>query len=131
MISANPYLVMENCKEAMAFYAEVLNGEIKNVQLADNIEMFKGHEGKVLHGELHVGNSIIHFNDVFGNVTKGDNVRITLELESEDEIKQVYDRLLAGGTAQLELQETFWGALHANLTDKYGICWLLNYQKNG
>lgn len=129
MKSANPYLFVENCTEVMEYYRSIFGGEVKNVQLADGIEMFKGQEGKCLHAELHLGVSIIHFSDVFGSVTKGNNVKITLEFESEEEIRNVYDTLIADGHASVELQNTFWGALHANVTDKHGIGWLLNYQK--
>jgi PhnB protein len=129
MKSANPYLFVDHCKEVIEYYQSIFGGEIKNVQLADGIEMFKGHEGKYLHVELHLGESIIHFSDVFGSVTNGDNVKITLEFENEAEIRRVYASLIADGHASLELQDTFWGAIHANVTDKYGIGWLLNYQK--
>ncbi|WP_308017603.1 VOC family protein [Alkalihalobacillus deserti] len=81
MKSANPYLFIENCKEEMKFYQGIFGGGIKNVQLADGIEMFKDHEDKILHAELHLGESVIHFSDTFGSVNKGDNVKITLELE--------------------------------------------------
>ncbi|ATH94391.1 glyoxalase [Bacillus glycinifermentans] len=128
MKSANPYLFIDGCKEAIAFYQDALGGEVQNVQLADGIESFKGHEGKYLHAELHLGDSVIHFSDVFGKVTKGDHVSVTLECESEEEIRRAYEALKSGGQASLELQKTFWGALHANVTDKYGVKWLLNYQ---
>ncbi|WP_138417524.1 VOC family protein [Aquibacillus sediminis] len=129
MKSASPYIFIENCQEAMNFYQQVLGGEIKHVQLADDVEMFKGQEGKVLHAELHLGSSVIHFSDQFDAMTQGDTIKITLELESEQEIREVYQTLLDGGHAPVKLQDTFWGALHANVTDKYGIGWLLNYQK--
>ncbi|MBM7571511.1 VOC family protein [Aquibacillus albus] len=129
MKSVTPYLFIENCKEAMEYYQGIFDGEIKNVQLADGIEMFKGHEGKILHAELHLGESVVHFSDIFGSVKKGDNVKITLEFESEDEIRKTYRSLITDGHASVELQETFWGALHANITDKNGIGWLLNFQK--
>lgn len=83
----------------------------------------------MLHAELHLGESIIHFSDIFGSVSNGDNVKITLEFETEDEIRKVYNALLVDGQTSLELQETFLGALHANVTDKNGVGWLLNYQK--
>ncbi|TWI58049.1 VOC family protein [Halalkalibacter nanhaiisediminis] len=130
MIKANPYLFVENCEEVIEYYRDILKGKIKNVQKADGMEAFKEHEGKYLHAELHLGESIIHFSDIFSEVTKGDNVKITLECHSEDEIKRVYQSLLEGGQVSVELQETFWGALHANVTDKYGIGWLLNYQRS-
>ena len=129
MKSASPYLFVENCQEVIEYYQEIFGGEIMNVQLTDGIEMFKGQGGKYLHAELHIGESRIHFSEVFGNVEKGDNVKIVLEFESEDEIRKTYNLLVSDGHASVELQDTFWGALHANITDKYGIGWLLNFQK--
>lgn len=40
-----PYLGVENCQGALAFYQQVFGGEVKNVQMADENEMFTGHEG--------------------------------------------------------------------------------------
>ncbi|WP_205600802.1 hypothetical protein [Gracilibacillus sp. YIM 98692] len=31
------------------------------------------------------------------------------------------------GKVNLELQKNFWGAWHANVTDKHEVQWLLNY----
>lgn len=128
MKSIHPYLFVEPCLEAMQYYQSIFGGEIKNVQMADEVEMFKGHEGKCLHAELHIGEHVIHFSDIFGPMTKGDNIKITIECDTEDEIRKVYDSLKKDGQAILELQKTFWGALHANVTDKYGIGWILNCQ---
>ncbi|MFC2949332.1 VOC family protein [Virgibacillus sediminis] len=128
MKSATPYIFIENCKQEMKYYQRILGGEIKNVHLADGIAMFKGHEGKVLHGELHFKDCIIHFSDIFESVSIGDQVKVCLEFDSEKEIRRVYRSFLDGGHAAPALQSTFWGALHANVTDKNGIGWLLNYQ---
>ncbi|MFU0782186.1 hypothetical protein [Thermoanaerobacterium thermosaccharolyticum] len=46
-ITSNIYI--DNCKEAIEYYKELFGGEIKNVQLADGIDMFKGYEGKIIH----------------------------------------------------------------------------------
>jgi PhnB protein len=121
MKSASPYVFVDNCMSVMEYYRDLFGGEMANVQ--------KNDDRKCLHAELHLGNSVIHFSDTFGKVQQGDNVRITLELESEDEIKRVYNSLSKEGKITFELQDTFWGALHANLVDKFGIGWLLNYQR--
>jgi len=119
--SANPYVFIENCLQVMEYYKNLLGGEITNIQKNDN--------DKCLHAELHLGESIIHFSDIFSKVNQGNNVRITLQCESEEEIRRVYDSLRQDGNITFELQQTFWGAIHANLIDKFGIGWLLNYQK--
>ncbi|MEK5393166.1 VOC family protein [Margalitia sp. FSL K6-0131] len=124
-------LNIENCKEAIEFYAQVLNGEIKNVQLADGVEMFKGHEGKYIHAELHLNEHyVIYFNDIFGNEpVKGTNIIMGLDFDREEELRKVYDELSKEGKVTMELQDTFWNALYGNVTDKYGIHWELNYQR--
>jgi PhnB protein len=121
MKSANPYVFVDNCEEVMDYYQSLFGGELTNIQKSD--------DGKCLHAELHLGNSIIHFSDTYGETHAGDNVRITLECESAEEIKRVYDSLSKAGKITAELQDTFWGAIHANIVDRFGIGWLLNYQK--
>ncbi|MFC7686568.1 VOC family protein [Ureibacillus sp. GCM10028918] len=121
MISANPYIFVENCLEIIEYYRNILNGEIRNVQQTE--------EGKCLYAELVVGNSIIHFSDDFGKTKQGDNVRVSLACESEEEITRVYNDLSVSGNVTVELQDTQWGALHANLVDQVGVGWLLSYQK--
>lgn len=56
-----PELHVKNCKEALEFYKEVFGGEIKNVKLADGIEMFKGLEGKIIHAELHINSDCVMY----------------------------------------------------------------------
>jgi PhnB protein len=122
MKSASPYIFVDNCQDVMEYYQGLYGGEIINIQ--------KNDDGKCLHAELHVGNSTIHFSDTFGKIHEGDNVRVSLECESEEEIRRVYESLSIGAqTITAPLQDTFWGAIHANLVDQFGIGWLLNYQK--
>jgi PhnB protein len=126
-----PHVRIENCKEAIEYYLEVFGGEIKNAQLADGIEMFKGHEGKYIHAELHINEGcIIYFADIFGeNAVKESNILLGPDLDSEEEINRLYDVLSKDGQVKMELQDTFWGAKHAIVSDKNGITWELNFTK--
>ena len=114
--------------EALEFYHSVFGGEIKHVQMSDDVEMFQEHKGKCLHAELHFGETVIHFSDIFDPIPKGENIRMMLECDSEAEIQRVYEYLGQDGQIRLPLQKTFWGALHAHVFDKFGICWTLNCQ---
>jgi len=40
-----------------------------------------------------------------------------------------YAKLSKGGKAEHPPQNTFWGALFGDLTDKYGNHWLLNFDQ--
>lgn len=120
MKSANPFVIVDNCKEAVEYTQGIFGGEIK---------ILHEHAGKVLHAELHMdGGSLIHFSDSYGRpFTRGENVKIIVQFDSEDEIRRVYDSLLADGKATVELQDTFFGALHGEVLDKNGIEWVLNF----
>lgn len=126
-----PHVRIENCKEAIKYYQSIFGGEIKNTQLADGIDMFKGQEGKYIHAELHINNQcVIYFADTLNqNFTNGNNILFGPDLESEEEIITIYNKLSKEGQIQMELQDTFWNAKHAIVKDKYGILWELNYSK--
>lgn len=127
-----PHIRIENCKVEVEFYQRIFGGEIKNTQLADEIEMFKGHEGKYIHAELHINeHCAIYFSDVFGDpLVNGNTILLGPDLDSEEEINQIYHALAEDGEIQMELQETFWDAIHAIVKDKNGISWELNYTKD-
>lgn len=122
---------VENCKQALAYYQGIFGGEIKNVQLADGQEMFKGHEGKCIHSELHFNeNCILYLTDIFSpNETIGTNYQLVLEMNGEEEIVRVFEALKKDGDVKFPLQDTFWGAKHGVITDPYKVTWGLNYTK--
>jgi PhnB protein len=125
-----PNLRVENCKEVLEFYKEVFGGEIKNVQMADGKEMFKGHEGKIIHSELHINaDCIMYLNDSLGEKYGSGNISLMLELGSKEEIDRLYSNLSEKGKVTFELQKTFWGSYHAVVTDCYGITWSIDYSE--
>lgn len=128
MKSIIPSIYVDNCKEAIEWYKTILGGELKMVKVADENGMFKGHEGKIMHSELHINeNCVMYFTDFFGDKLQAGNVQLVLEMDSQSEIEQVYAELSKDGKVSFELQKAFWGAFHAVLTDKYGVNWGLNY----
>jgi PhnB protein len=128
MKSIIPDIYVENCKAVLEYYKDVFGGEIRNLKLSDGIEMFKGHEGKIIHSELHINeNCILYLVDIFDDKKETGNIQLVLELDSEEEINRVYSALKENGSVNFELQKTFWGAYHAVVTDQFGTTWGLNY----
>ena len=122
MKSASPYVIVDKVKETVEYYQRIFGGDIK---------ILNEHAGKVLHAELHLGSSLIHFSDPFGKTPASGNVKIIMQFENEDEIRSVYDALKADGQVTVELQDTFFGALHGQVTDNMNhIGWVLNYFKH-
>lgn len=119
MKSARPYILVDNCLEVIEFYRNILNGLIQNVEESE--------DGKCLHAELVVGNNVIHFSDAFEHTKQGDNGRIYLEFESEEDIKRAYQSLIVDGKITEELQDT-QGTLQAKLVDQFGVSWVLRHE---
>lgn len=117
-----PFVIVENCEEACSYYQQIFGGDIKTLH---------EHQGKLLHAELHFPGGIIHFSDPFHKeYMKGENMKIMMQFDSEEEMKAVYEQLSTDGKITVELQHTFFGALHGQVTDKNNINWVFNYFKN-
>lgn len=59
-------------------------------------------------------------------VNFGNNVHINLQPDSREETKTLFEKLSAGGTVTMELQDMFWGDYFGSCTDKYGVQWMVN-----
>lgn len=60
-------------------------------------------------------------------VNYGNNVHISLELDSRGEAKKLFDLLSAGGVVTMDIQDMFWGAYFGSCTDKFGVQWMFNH----
>jgi PhnB protein len=59
-------------------------------------------------------------------LTPGNNVYISLEPDSREETKRLFDALAAGGKVEQPLQDMFWGAYYGSCKDKFGVQWMFN-----
>ena len=59
-------------------------------------------------------------------VNFGNNVHINLQPDTREETKRLFEKLSAGGTVTMELQDMFWGDYFGSCTDKYGVQWMVN-----
>lgn len=62
--------------------------------------------------------------------TQGNNIALSLNCSSEEEINTFFSNLAAGGKITDPLKVQFWGAMFGVIKDKFGITWMLNYDKN-
>lgn len=85
----------------------------------------------ILQAVLSKGDLVLMASDMVGEngLIKGNGVSLALNCSSEKEIKNYYAKLSAGGVANHQLEENFWGILLGELTDKFGNHWILNYNK--
>jgi PhnB protein len=87
----------------------------------------------VLHVELPItGNHVLMGTDApeeMGfTLTQGNNMHISIEPDTREEAKRVFDELSMDGNVSMPLQDMFFGAYFGEFTDKFGINWMINFQ---
>jgi PhnB protein len=136
MTQINAYLNFDgNCREAMNFYKECLGGEL-TLQTVEGspveAQCPAAMKHQILHSSLVKNGLVIMGSDMSGpeGITKGNNIALSLNCSSEEEINSFFSNLSAGGKIIDPLRQQFWGALFGVFNDKFGIRWMLNYDKN-
>lgn len=135
MTQINSYLTFNgNCREAMTFYRECLGGELTFQTVGESPlsgKMPEKMKDCILHATLTKDSWVLLASDMVSDkgLIKGNSISLSLNCSSEEEIRSYYTKLSAGGTANHPLENSFWGALFGDLTDKYDNHWILNFNK--
>ncbi|MBD0288075.1 MAG: VOC family protein [Flavisolibacter sp.] len=131
-----PYIMFNgNCEEALNFYAQAFNGEIKDLMRFEGspVANMSADKQKIMHAHFAVnGNSIFMAADGGqgeANATKGGMVHLSINFNNASEQERVFNALSEGGQVSMPLQDTFWGARFGMLMDKFGVNWMFNYDK--
>lgn len=117
--SLTPNLVIKNAAGAIDFYKKVFG--------ATEIDRFPGPDGKVIHAELKIGDSIFFISDPMSQVAPGaapgavNLMSLHLYVPDADTI---FNRAVsAGARADAPIQNMFWGDRYGRITDPFGQQW--------
>ncbi|MDB5019010.1 MAG: hypothetical protein JWQ28_137 [Pedobacter sp.] len=132
MLKLNVYLNFDgNCREAMTYYQECLGGDLDFQTLVGSPledHMPDQRKDSILHSSLTLPGFVLMGSDMgCSGLIQGTRMSMCLDCTSEDQIRTLFDGLSAGGNVKHPIENTFWGALFGDLTDKYGNQWILNY----
>ncbi len=135
MAKINPFLRFNDgkCREAMNFYKECLGGELDIMTIADSPmakDMPAEKHNLIMHSTLEKGDWVLIGSDMMRDkAIIGDNVGVSINCESDKEINDLFAKLSKGGEVFMAPEEMFWGGVFGMVTDKYGVEWMLNFQK--
>jgi PhnB protein len=127
-----------NTEEAFTFYKNVFGTEfVDGIHRMSEIPPQVGHsplseEDKNLVFSVQlpiVGGYILVGNDApqsMGELIKGNNVDICLDLDTRAEVDTFFNALSAGGKVEMQPQDMFFGAYFGSCIDKFGINWVFN-----
>ncbi|MEO8624682.1 MAG: VOC family protein [bacterium] len=117
-----PQLTMENAASAIAWYKEALG--------ADEIARAVGPDGKIIHAEIRIGDSIIMLNDdmMGGNTVKAHNGSPVSLWVYVPDCDALFERAVNAGAKVAEgpmgqMQDQFWGDRTGTVIDPEGYRW--------
>jgi PhnB protein len=128
----NPYIMFDgNAREAMEFYRTVFGGELTVSTFGEFGSDDAALKDKVMHAMLLVDNGYALMGaDSPANHDSG--TRITVSLSGDDEdLREYFEKLSNGGDVKMPLEKQVWGDEYGQLTDKFGIEWMVNIGQTG
>ncbi len=121
-----PFMTVRDAARAIEFYKQAFGAKEKGVM--------KGPDGKVMHSELVIGDSIIMLADEFpefGSLSpqstgsSGTGLHIYIE-----DVDSAFDRAVkAGATVEMPVADMFWGDRYGKLRDPFGHKWSIGTHK--
>jgi PhnB protein len=116
-----PFMTVRDAERAIDFYKRAFGAEERGVM--------KGPDGKVMHAELKIGDSIIMLADEFPDFgvvspeSQGGGTSMGLHIYIED-VDAAFDRAVkAGAKVEMPVMEQFWGDRYGKLKDPFGHRW--------
>jgi len=118
--SLTPFLTVRDAARAIEFYKQAFGAVERGVM--------KGPDGKVMHAELKIGDSLIMLSDEFpefGALSPqsigGSGMGLHIYLDGVD---AAFDRAVkAGATVEMPVMDQFWGDRYGKLKDPFGHKW--------
>ena len=140
MAQVNPYLIFNgDCEAAFLLYKSVFGGEFPYMGKFGDMPPAEGQpelpeeeKNRVMHVTLPIGNTILMGSDTnsqSGDVKMGENVSISINVDSRAEADSIFTGLTDGGVVKMQMTDTFWGAYFGMLVDKFGIHWMINFDE--
>ena len=120
--SITPALVSSDASAAIEFYKKVFGATEKGGRAV-------GPDGKIMHAELKIGDSVFFINDTMGPASalgtapKIRPLQLHLYVEKADD---VFNRAVANGArVEMPLQNMFWGGRFGKIVDSFGHEWAI------
>jgi len=126
----NPYISFgDNAREALTFYQQVLGGTLELHTFGEYGATEEPLAGLVMHGLLETddGLSLMAADTPPGMTrTPGNTITVSLSGDDADQLRARFAGLAEGGTVGTPLEKQMWGDEFGQLTDRFGIGWLVN-----
>ncbi|TWT49988.1 hypothetical protein KOR42_36720 [Thalassoglobus neptunius] len=120
------------CEEALEFYQSAIGAKpgmvLRFNESPDPVPegmIPPGFENKIMHAEMQVGNVWIMMSDGCDVAEKFQGFRLALTVTKQEEAEKLYNALAEEGNEDMPLTPTFWSPCYGQVTDKFGLGWMV------
>ena len=126
----NPFISFtDTARDAMTFYQQVLGGNLELHPFSEYGTTEEPTANLIMHGMLETddGLTLMAADTPPGmDPRSGDNITISLSGDDGDSLRARFEGLAEGGTVTMPLEKQVWGDEFGQLTDRFGINWMVN-----
>jgi uncharacterized glyoxalase superfamily protein PhnB len=123
--AVTPHVVIRDAAKAIDFYKRAFG--------AEEICRMPGPEGKIMHAEIRIGDSVLMIGEEFPGMCLGPQTLggtpVTLHLYVKDADAAFNKAVAAGCKVTMPLADMFWGDRYGKLTDPFGHAWSIATHK--
>lgn len=119
------------CAEAMRFYERTLGGKLETVMKygdsPDPQHCPAGAENLVMHARLVLDGRALMASDTPPGFPPNPmaGFSLSLQYDSPQEARRIFDALAQGGSVTMPMQKTFWAEAYGMLVDAFGTPWMV------
>ncbi len=132
----NSYLLFTGqCEEAFKFYEKLLGGKIEFMMTHGDTpaesQVPSEWRDKIMHARMSTPGGVLMGSDAPpGRQAKPQGFSVSVSVEEPAEAERIFNALADGASAvTMPIQETFWARRFGMLTDRFGIPWMINCEK--
>lgn len=119
------------CGEAFDFYREVFGGEFAmRMTCADappEVPVDRSDPDRIMHVSLPIGTSVLMGSDSRGTGAPS-AFSISYSAASREDADAKFAALSAGGgSAQMPMEDVFWGSYFGVVRDRFGVSWMVSH----
>lgn len=140
-MKTNPYFNFDGtAEEAFEFYKKVFQSphdifKMKITEAPGTEDLPVEEKARMMHVSLQITeHCTLMGSDIFPsmgqNVVNGNECHISIHPTSRKEADRLFEALSADGHVEMPIEDQFWGDYFGNCKDKYGINWMINYNKD-
>lgn len=124
--TVTPYLIVKGAADALDFYKKAFG--------AEEIVRLPGPDGRVMHAEMRIGDSMVMLGEEalevgFKSPQELGGSGVSIHLYVADADAAFARAVKAGAEVQMPLADMFWGDRHGRLSDPFGYVWAISTHK--